>query len=207
MPVMSATELSGRRPRSSNTRQAGVAAVEFAILAIVFFTLVFSVIELARAMYVFNTMFEATRYAANAASMTNHGDTNALDRIRHRAVLRTSPGHLILGAPITDQNVRLDYLALIRREDGSLALQEIPSSSLPVCARQNREICTTNPHAANCIRFVRARICAADGDADCNAASFRGFVPLNPFTLAVPHATTVRAAQSLGSMPESTPCL
>lgn len=203
---MSANDNRGRnRPR--NTHQAGTAAVEFAVLAFVFFSLVLGTLELARAMYVFNTMYEATRYAANAASMVGHRDTAALDLIRQRAIFRASSGNLILGAPVNDRNMRIDYLALRRNSDDSLELQPIPTGSLPTCARQNREICMSNPHAANCIRFVRARICAEDDDAQCLSASFTPMVTMVSLTLDVPRATTVRATESFGSMPEGTPCL
>ena len=163
--------------------------------------------ELARAVYVFNTMYEATRYAANAASMTSHRDTAALDRIRQHAMLRTSPGSLLLGAPVGDQNVRIDYLSLRRGDDDSMTLQEIPAGALPLCPRQNREICMRDPHAANCIRFVRARICADDDETQCDAASFGTFLPLLSLRFDVPRATTVRPTESFGSMPEGTPCL
>lgn len=194
-------------PRPTNASQAGVASVEFAVLAIVFFTLVLGTLELSRAMYVFNTVHEATRYAAKAASMVSHRDTAALDLIRQRAIFRTSPGNLILGAPINNRNIRIDYLALRRSETGSLTLEPIPAGSLPACPRQNREICMTNPHAANCIRFVRARVCSEDDDVRCNSAVFVPFVTMVSLTLDVPRATTIRPTESFGSMPENTPCL
>ena len=49
------------------TSQAGTTAVEFAITSIFFFLLVFGILELARIMYVFNTLQEVTRRAAAAA--------------------------------------------------------------------------------------------------------------------------------------------
>lgn len=201
---------SNRRPHREGGLaqcQRGVAAVEFALGAVVFFTLVFGAIELARMLYVFNTVHEATRYAANAASMISHRDTAGLDRIRQQAIFRTSPGELLLGGPISDSNVRIDYLALVRDASGSLALQPIAPAALPTCPRNNREICMTDPHAANCIRFVRARICADGDDAGCSPAPFRTFVPFVSLPLAVPKAVTLRPTESFGSMPEGTPCL
>jgi hypothetical protein len=63
----------------------------------------------------------------------------------------------------------------------------------------------TDPNAANCIRFVRARICSNDEDAQCVAALFRPIVTLIPAMFNVPRATTIRPPQSFGSMPEGTP--
>ncbi len=191
----------------ARSRQAGVAAVEFAILAIVFFTLVLSVIELARAMFVVNTLYEVTRHAANAAAVTSHADTTALAAIRQRAVFRNAPGALLLSAPVSNESVRFSYFALPRAGDGTLALQEIPTASLPTCARRNREICMANPNAENCIRFVSASICNEANQRTCNAVIYRPFLPLISFPLALSKATTIRAVESFGSMPEGTPCL
>ncbi|WP_306392203.1 TadE family protein [Telluria beijingensis] len=202
---MSATERARRLPVRRHARESGVAAIEVALLASVFFTLVFGVMELARAVYVFNTMFEATRYAARAAATTSHRDGDTLDRIRQRAMFRASPGNLVFGAPVNDGNVKFDYLALTRAADGSMSLDEIPAGSLPATARQNREICMTNPNAANCIRFVRARICAETGVTDCDQAVFRPILPMLSFWFRVPRATTVRPVESFGSMPGVTP--
>lgn len=191
----------------AQSRQAGVAALEFAILAVVFFTLVLAVIELARAMFVMNTLHEVTRHAANAAALTSHADTAALAAIRQRAVLRDSPGELMLSTPVSDESVRFSYFALPRNGDGTLTLQEIPTASLPTCARENREVCMANPNAVNCIRFVSASICDEANQDRCNAVIYRPFLPLISFPLALPEATTIRAVESFGSLPEGTPCL
>lgn len=191
----------------AQSRQAGVAAIEFALLAIVFVTLVVSVIELGRGMFVINTLYEVTRHAANAAAVTSHADTTALDAIRQRAVLRNSPGTLLLSAPVSDASVRFKYFSLPRAGDGALTLQEIPTASLPTCARRNREICMANPNAENCIRFVSASICDERNQEACNAVLYHPIVPLISFPLALSKATTMRAVESFGSMPEGTPCL
>jgi len=188
-------------------RQAGATAVEFAILAIVFFTLVMAVIELARAMFAIHTLHEVTRHAANAASLTSHGDAASLAAIRQRAVWRNSPGPLMLAAPVSDDSVRFSYFALPRDADGALTLQEIPTASLPTCSRHNREICMANPNAANCIRFVAASICDETSAATCRPVVYRPFLPLIAFPLELTRATTIRAVESFGSMPEGTPCL
>lgn len=187
--------------------QRGVAAVEFALLAIIFFTIVFGMLELARAMFVFNTVQEVTRRAAAAASVTNHRDAAAMARIRQDAIFRNSPGELILSTPVTDSNVRIDYLALTRQGDGNLSMTRIDDGALPTCARNNRTICMSNPNATNCIRFVRARICADDGSAQCTAVDYKTIFPLIALPFKVPRATTISVVESFGGMPEGTPCL
>lgn len=204
---MSANNSLPRSRSASYARQQGVAAVEVAILAIVFFIAVFCMTELARAVYVIHTAYDATRYAANAAALVSHSDNTELNRIRQRAVFRHSPGPLLLGKPVTDNSIRIDYMALLRNSDGSLSLQPISPGNLPVCPRRNREICMANPHAANCIRFVRARLCHEAGSAECNHALFEPLLPFVPLSFNLPHATSLRMTESFGSMPENTPCL
>ena len=51
----------------SHSRQHGVAAVEFALIASIFFTLVFGVMEMARILFYMNSAAEATRLGARVA--------------------------------------------------------------------------------------------------------------------------------------------
>ena len=65
---MRARSVSGpRNAGGARFRQAGVAAVEFAIVAILFFTLVLGVAEWARVLFVWNSAVEATRFGARVA--------------------------------------------------------------------------------------------------------------------------------------------
>lgn len=187
--------------------QSGLAAIEFALLAPVFFLMVFAVIEFARYMYIVNTVQESTRRAASAASLVSHRDTDALARIRQAAVFRSNPGELPFGDPVTDRSVRISYLALIRDSGGSLSLSPIAESSLPLCPRENRRVCMNNPNAPNCIRFVQAQICADDASSECNPVRYSMLVPLFQLAVDIPRATTINVVESLGSMPEGTPCL
>ena len=200
---MSATRAAMAR-RLGHRHQRGVAAIEVALLALVFFMVVFGVIETARMMYVFNTVQESTRRAASGASLVSHRDTTALNRIRQNAVFRTSPGSLVFGAPVSDQSVRIDYMALVR-DGSSLTLTEIPEGSLPTCPRENRRVCMNNPNAANCIRFVRARIC--EEGTNCSPVRYTPIIPLLSMTVDIPRSTTIHVVESFGSMPEGTPCL
>ena len=181
--------------------QAGTAAVEFALLALIFFTFVFGVIEVARVMYVFNTLQEVTRRAASAAATTSHIDADALSRIRQRAIFRNSPGELALAAPVTDENVRIDYLALERQPDGSTTMTRIADATLPESSRQNLEICVRNPNAGNCIRFVRVSICADNGAAECTPLTYQPLTSIIPFQMPVSRATTITVVESFGNMP------
>lgn len=184
---------------SLRLRQAGTAAVEFALLAGVFFTLVFGIIEVARLMYVFGTLQEVTRRAAVGAANVYARDEAGLQKVREHAIFRDSPGELVLAAPITDANVRIEYLAL-RRDPASneLSLAKIDDGALPRCAAENRQVCMRNPNADNCIRFVQASVCeTGDGDA-CSPVTSTMLLPLVSLGVKLHKATTIRPAESLG---------
>lgn len=203
MPVSDTATRPQRRP---GYREAGTTAVEFALLAAVFLLFLFAVLELMRLLFVYNTLQEVTRRSAAAAVNVYARDAAQLARIRQDAVLRTSAGALVLAPPITDANVRIDYLALVRDGSGALALQDIPESQLPNCVGQNLQICTANPNAPNCIRFVRARICDTAATGACNAVTSGVLFPMVNVNVRLDRATTIATAESLGYRPGTPPC-
>jgi hypothetical protein len=127
--------------------------------------MIFTIIEIARIMYIYNTLQEVTRRAATAAAMSDFSDLDKTAVIRQNAIFRNSPGQLIFGAPVTDLNVRIDYLALTRQSNGSTTMAPIATSALPSCPGRNRQICMNDPNASNCIRFVRVRVCSTTNTA------------------------------------------
>lgn len=177
-------------------RQQGGAAVELAVVLVIFLTLVFGVIEFARAMYVCNTLQEVTRRAAALATSTDFSDGAAMQRVRERAVFRTSPGFLMFAEPITDANVHIDYLA-ITRSGTSLVTTPIPSGSLPASPARNLQVCMSDPYDAGCIRLVRVRICAAGGT-ECNPVPYKTIVSLIRIPFLLPFSTTITNAETLG---------
>lgn len=171
----------------------------------VFLTFVFGIIELARIMYLYNTLQEVTRRAATSAASANFQDEDEIDRIRYFSVLRTTAGELSLGAPITDEHVRIEYLALLRNADGSLTPTRIAPGVLPASPAANRQICHTNPNAPTCIRLVRAQICNPDVANQCERVQYQMLLPLISFGLHLPRATTTATAESLGYTPGQAP--
>jgi hypothetical protein len=202
---MSAINRAPGKKRRPNTSQSGTAAVEFALLAMVFFTMVFGIIEVSRLLYVYNTLQDVTRRAASAAARV-YPDSAAIEKIKQAAIFRDSPGELLLGYPVSDKNIRLEYLALIRDNTGKLSFSKIDLASLPSCAAQNRQICMSNPNAANCIRFVRASICDTADTAECQRVKSRMIVPLVDVPVALHKATTITTAESLGYSPGTAAC-
>lgn len=191
-----------RHPRHA---QCGAFAVEFAAILIMLLTLLFGIIELARLMYVYNILQDVTRRAAYQAAGANYQDASALRQIRQHAIFRNDAGELLLGAPVTDNHVRIDYLALVRAADNSMSLAPVASEALAAPPASNRVICTARPNDTCCIRFVRVRICAPDGGADCGRVVFRPLFGLFPSTVPLPVSTTIVPAASLGYVPGDLP--
>lgn len=187
-----------RWSKTSARKQRGGAAVEFAILAIVFFTLVFGVLELARVMYLFNILQEVTRRAAVMAANSSF-DQDTLDRIRSQALFADKNGNLMFGAPVTPGHLKIDYLS-ISRDAGTGTLTALPAAPMPADPARNHLNCLANPYDARCIRLVRVRICQPGGDADsCTSVPYQmlfGFVDLS--ALKLPRSETIVPAQSLG---------
>jgi len=182
--------------------QRGVAAVEFGLVAIIFFLLFFGIVELARAMYVMNTLQEVTRRAAALAVNTDFSNGPAMQRVRERAIFRDSPGVLLLSDPVSDRHIRIDYL----RIPSGAATMPVPIGTMPDSPQANRINCTSNPYATNCIRLVRVRICLPGGEPEsCDPVPYRGLVALIPFAFPLPLSSTVATVETLG-MPPGEPC-
>lgn len=171
--------------------------MELALVMAKFLLLVFLVMEVARIIYLWNTLGEVTRTAARSAAMTDFTDVAALDTLRQEALVRKSPGRLTLGGAIDDTYVRIDYLAA-----DLTAIATLPASSA-----QNVINCTANPRAANCIRFVRARVCLPGDGTTCTKVPYQPIFPLidsifeNNALFGIPRFDTVVPAESLGFIP------
>lgn len=176
--------------------QKGLVAVEFALIVIVFLTFVFGLIETSRAMYILNTLPMVTKNAARAAANTDWRDSDAMARVRQQALFRSSSGPLAWADPITDANVRIDYLALTRQADGSLTMS--PITSLPSCPSRNRQTCLEDSSSASCIRLVRARICRTANSSDCEPVPYQTLVSLIAMSFSLPTSPSIVSAETLG---------
>jgi hypothetical protein len=91
--------------------QKGAAMVEFALIALLFFILLFGIIEFARAMFVYNTLVEATRRGARTAAVCPPNNINGSTAKITNVVLFNDPyasGNGILG--LAPANVNIQYL-------------------------------------------------------------------------------------------------
>lgn len=186
-------------------RRRGAITVEFSLLSLLFFTLLFAVMEVARAMYLLSTLQEVTRRAAALAAVSDFSNPAVMDQVRQTALMRTGPGLLTLGQPVTDAHLRIDYLSLARAANGELALTPIPSGSLPACVARARLNCIADPNGASCIRFVRVRLCAPNGNS-CDPVRYQSVMPLFSLAATLPTATAIARAESLGLQAGSALC-
>lgn len=185
-------------------RQGGVAAVEFAIVASVFFLMVFGIIEFARLMYMYNTLPEVTRRVADAAANTPFNNGNALNLARKRGIFDEVNGELPFGSPITYQNIRIEYLYL---PANASELTLIPTGSMPSCPARNKLNCMNNPNASNCIRAVQVSICAEGMTGNtCTPVTYQPVVPLIYLPAKLPNALTIVNAETLGYKTGDIPC-
>lgn len=67
---------------ASRKRQRGMAAVEFALVAIVFFMLLIGIVEMGRVLFTWNAAAEATRYGARVAVVCPKDDPAILGRMQ-----------------------------------------------------------------------------------------------------------------------------
>lgn len=183
--------------RQTPTRQRGVAAVEFAVVAVVFFMLFFGIVDIIRALYICNILQEVTRRATALAVNSDFSDATAMLNVRTHAVFRTTRGALLFADPITDDYVKIDYLHIPATSD------PVPiGTGMPASPQQNRINCTSNPNAANCIQLVRVRICLpGSASGVCDPVPYQTLTSFVPFSFSLPTATTIARAETLGMPP------
>lgn len=198
---MSATSPRRRRGRAV---QAGVVSVEFALLAVVFFTFLFGVIEVARALYLWNTLQEVTRRAAQMAAVTDFSSPSALAALRRNAVFRASAGALLLGDPVTDESIQIQYLT-VSRSGAALTLAPIAAGNMPACPARNVANCINDPNGAGCVRLVQVQVCGSGAGA-CPPVMYAPMLPLVTLNVALPPSTTIVKAGSLGYQPGMALC-
>jgi Flp pilus assembly protein TadG len=134
------------RRRVRPSRQRGAAAVEFAMIAIVFLTVVLAIIDFGRWLYTINAAAEATRWGARIAAVCDPCTSKAMIRNKMQAFL---PG-------LTDGQLQLAYLRADLSDAGcsttdsafvSVALNGytvsavtwvLPAGGLPIPAFQTR---------------------------------------------------------------------
>lgn len=182
--------------------QRGVAAVEFALVAILFFLLLLGVMEFGRLLYVWNTVQEVTRNAARQAVVTDFTKTVAIDAIKRAAVFGSDDGHLPASPEVTDAKVVIRYLYAIEADGTGKKV-----APMPLSPGDNIAACITPSRNTSCIRFVE--VCVSIGvstEETCPTEPSISFVPMiglfSQFAdLKIPLSTVRMPAESLGFRP------
>lgn len=178
----------GMAPATPPRRQRGSAAVEFALIAIVFFTLLLGIIEFGRLLYLLNTVQEVTRKAAREA-VVRWRDQDSQNTVKSLALFGGS--RLPAGAEITAANIKIEYLMA----------NETQSSSLPVSAADNVSACLSGnlSELGDCIALVRVSIIGSCPSPNTGKACYTPMIGLFSFwKVPIPASTVVMPAESMG---------
>jgi hypothetical protein len=183
------------------TKQRGAAAVEFGIIAMLFFTLLFGIIEMGRLFYVWNTVQEVTRRAARAAVVTDFTNTTAINAVKQDAVFG---GSTLIAAPeVSPASVQITYLDLNRNVIADNDIPKDPTENAQTCADQ-----AVPPTSPVCIGFVEVAV--SPNPKSCDKNNICTYSPLtykpmsglfSYFALNIPAATVTMPAESMGYVP------
>lgn len=160
------------------SQQQGVAAVEFAIIAMLLFTILFGIFEFGRLFYVYNSVQEVTRRTAREA-VVRWTDAASQDAARSLALF--GGASLPAGAEIAAANINIDYLTASGGDP----------TPFPASPADNISACLSGPDG--CIAFVQVSIVGAT------------YIPMSglfPFlSVPIPASTVTMPAESMGYAP------
>lgn len=175
------------RPKPSFQR--GATAVEFAIVVLVFLTMVLGILEFGRLFYVNGTVQEVTRRAAREQVVRW---VTAVGDVRRAAVFGAGSGTVALpaGGEVTNETVQISFHG---------TLEDALNDTSPITVSGSDPVVNVNNCLvgnASCIRYVRATLESPDGDGPVHYAPM---VALFSFLdVALPGATVVMPAEALG---------
>lgn len=182
-------------------RQGGAAAVEFALVVVIFLVLLLGIVELGRFLYLFNSVQEVTRRAAREA-VVSCTDSATQTGIKSRAVFGDGTSGMVLpaGNEVADARVVIDYL------DKNLASIDY---AIACPSPYNGNILKCEADASDCIKFVRVRVCDYKNQNQCNPVKYVPMIGLfvpNGLTgmgyinlgIDIPGSTVIMPAESLG---------
>lgn len=169
-------------------QQEGVAAVEFALIAVLLLMLLFGIIEFGRLFFVINSVQEVTRRAAREQVVRWINQTDAVQRI---AVLRPGSSGVVNfpgAGDITNVDVKLSFYntyANARAGTNPITGIDSPDDNFSNCVNA----------APNCILFVRATLTKPDG----SPLDFNVIAPYMPAdTFSLPRSTVIMPAEAMG---------
>jgi hypothetical protein len=174
-----------RRAAARPAAQRGAAAVECAIVGMAFITLLFALLDITRAVYMWSMLSNVTRMVARAAIVTAP-TTAALKPAVVKAIVAGADGKsTAFGVDVTVDTIQVKFLTFDFN----------PIGTPPASGNANIASCTANPAGAACARFVQVQVCKAG--TDCSRLEFKPALPFLP-TILVPTFLTILPVQSLG---------
>ena len=90
------------------SRQKGTTTVEFAIIGLLFFVILFAIVEVGRALFVWNALADITRRAARIGAVCPPNDAGVIRAAIYNAVGDGGSSSLISG--LNPEDVRVRYL-------------------------------------------------------------------------------------------------
>jgi Flp pilus assembly pilin Flp len=187
-------------PSSTPRSQRGVAAVEFALIAVVFFMILLGTMEFGRIMYIWNTAQEVTRHAAREAVVRDFTGAEIAAIQRESIFKAGSSGAVSLpaGVEIANTTVKISYLTV----DAGGNRVAITAGNMPADPADNISACGDAARMfTSCIRFVQA--CIAVDDTCASSIPYQpmvvmlGNLGIN-LAINIPASTVVMPAESLG---------
>lgn len=175
--------------------QRGAAAVEFALIAIVFFTLLLGIVEFGRFLYLFNTVQEVTR---NAARMQVVRWVTEKCAVQRAAVFQSGEicdvVSLPAGPEVTNAKISIGFYNTYTDALNQAQGKELTSYYSGQDSTVNLDNCLLKND--KCIRFVRASFTDAQGNSNLQ------YVPMIPLfsylNISLPGSTVIMPAESMG---------
>lgn len=168
--------------------QQGAALVEFAIIALLFFMILFGIIEFGRALFTYNTLVEATRRGARVAAVCPVSAAGIL-QVQQAAIFDAAPDGTTTTATgllgLTTSDIAVTYLN--RDADATIATDSSPITSIVDTKYDN-------------IGFVRVEIQGINNSTDIGL-----IIPGTSLSVPVPPIVTTLPAESLGRVSNENP--
>jgi hypothetical protein len=158
--------LARKSPAAICPRQSGAAAVEFALVALIFFTLLIGIAEWARVLFVWNASVEATRFGARVAVVCDIDSGSIAQRMA--AILPgLNPGQV---------SVSYEPAGCNRSSCRSVAVSVQNLSVTPLIPF----VGVTIPVPSFSTRLPRESLQSTNGAGDRNPVCFPGYAPAYP---------------------------
>lgn len=156
----------------------------------IFLLFMLGLFEVARAMYLWGALSDATRSAARVAATVDAADSAALAALGEKASVAARAGGMALGADGADGRILISHLR------GDLS----PVTAVPACPSRNIINCNTDPNGSACVRYVQARLCAPGSGPTCVQARYKPLFSGQylAWSFAYPTFAIVTPAGSLG---------